>query len=61
MYCTYCGCFTSRAPLGQPLCEPCHRLEDEEIEHAERAEAKRLGVRYGWSDDQPAPAAPAQR
>ena len=51
-YCTACGEYTTRRIFGNPLCAPCHEDEDDAVESYERAQANRLGYRYGWRDDE---------
>lgn len=55
MYFNACAC--GRRAVGMclntPLCQRCWEDEDDAIEAVERRDAERLGVRYGWKEDQP--------
>lgn len=62
MQCTSCGEYTHRrGAFGEALCAPCHQAEDDEIEIAERRDARRLGYSYGWSEDNKTPPTPQAR
>lgn len=50
-YCKTCGEYTTRRIFGEWLCAPCHEDEDDAVEAYERAQANKLGYRYGWRDD----------
>ena len=51
-YCEGCGQYTTRrGAFSELLCAECHEAQDEAIEAAERAEAKRRGYSYGWSEE----------
>lgn len=50
--CSACGEYTHRTDcFSRLICADCHQREDDDIEQYERAQAKRFGYQYGWSED----------
>lgn len=61
MSCTSCGEYTTkRHAFGHLICDRCYEAEDDEVEAYDRAQARRHGYGYGWSDDQREPAKPTK-
>lgn len=57
-----CGDYAdTRHAFGYAICSRCYDAEDDAIEQVERRDARRLGVRYGWSDDEQPRSTPSTR